>query len=832
VGACKRKAFTIVELAIGITLMLIISVPVYMTLKTGVDLYLKTEANAVVTNGVRFTMDSFSRRISPMLNETTEIEVLQDPEIPETVPKYMNYVYLSGDSVVYRDSSGDHLLEGSEHITGISFTLPRSADESPDNFILRMSVTGSYKTAKLNIDAKETLYNTPVKDGNNIAGDNYEGNVIFFKTPGINEMSVSLDLYDNDTKIKINNSTMPKGTVILASYDLNITRDDIVVSYTDISSLDWYISGTNGSQRETSTTDPDNTTKNQYQYQLVDNDNNPITAKTFDTKGYGASGDFYIRTGTSTKTKWIDGGYGVIRCRLIPGAITSRGKTLTGTPVWSGYVEIKNKTFWETWLDAISGVPTEGFYNTNLGELEKFVTLEVNTEAEQLEMGVLKANKIKAASGAFTVARLDYKYMDNDRLYSIWENRTDKTSDTIPSIMTVTNYSVLINMKMNDVVLFGVTLSDTPNTYGGVVGSGIAFNDLGYGSILCAVDESYKALPGVTGYKQGMFVHPHDGSSTSSYGQKNFYLKGITNVSKANSTDGDCYNPAHVQNSSFTYDSESWWPGNHRILYSVIEYYYADDTYRLPHYIIRVRYLKPLSDSSVKDRLNEIKLKDPWYIGPEFYASEPMWFGEFVGNSTHSDKRTVDVRRYASTAETTVTAAADITADVNSKQFYGLNYSGTVKDIFKAKDLYLNNDATLATGASDRLKIADRDRYIGMQVYTDKETAAVDIYDISIVPGFTADEIRSILPANAKLYEISETVPSNRMPTAAMAWYGPGSPARNYNDAVFGTAGMSDGSGNNGSRYNSVGAGIIGLQHVPSSCTCPLENEIFKWLDK
>jgi len=827
VGARTREAFTIIELAIGIMLMLIISIPLYMTFKTGIDLYFKTDANAIVTNSVRFTMDSFSRRISPMINETTEIEVLQDPTIPGTVPKYMNYVYLSGDSVVYRDSSGDHLLDGSEHITAINFTLPASAAESPDNFILQMSVTGSYKTAKLSIDAKETLYNTPSKDGNNIAVVNYEGNVILFKTPGINEMSVSLDIYDNASKIKINNSTMPKGTVLLASYDLNITRDDIDVSYTDISSLDWYISGTTGSQREISAAVPDSTTKNQYQFRLVDEDNNPITAKTFDTKGYGASGDFYIRTGTSAKTKWIDGGYGVIRYRLTPGAITSRGKTITGTPVWSGYVEIKSKAFWETWLDAIAGEDIEGFYNTSTGE-DKKVILDANTETEQLKLGITNGNKIKATTGAFTVARLDYKYMDNDRVYSIWENREDKSSDPIPTIMSVTNYSLLVYLNMNNVSLFGVTLSDTPNT--STVDNDTAFNDLGYTVVLGAAQELSSNSIGVRDYKQGVSIFPHDGSSTSS-GQNVYSLVGVNNVFPANSTDGNCYNPVHVQNNLFAYNPDYWWQANHRILYSIIEYYYADDIYRLPHFIIRVRFLKPLSDSSVRDRLDEIKPKDPWYIGPDFYESEPMWFGEFVGSKL-AGSRTVNVRRYASPAETTVTSDSNL-ADADKMMFYGLNYSGTVKDIFKAKNLDLTKDTSLAGGALDKLKTPDRDRYIGMQVYTDKQQLAyVNIYNISIVPGFTADEIRSILPDKAKLYEISETVPSGRVPTAAASWYGADSPARNYNYAVFSTAGMSDGSGGNGSRYDDKGAGVIGLQHVPSSCTCPLENELFKWLAK
>lgn len=828
----KDGAFTLAELAIGIALIVIISVPVVMTLSAGIDLYLKTEVNAEVVNGVRFTLDSFNRRIAPMINETHEIKILENPVIPDPVPKNQNYVYLLGGSLIHRDSSGDHPLDGSAHIGSVSFVLPKSTDNTSDNFMLRMSLNGSYKDAKLNVDVSEPLYNTPVKDGNVVSND-YRGDAIAFKTPGAVEMAVSIDLYDKGSMVKINNTLMPKDTVILASYDLNVKKDDIGIPYGDESSLDWYISGSTGNQREISTAVPDDTTKNQYQFLLVDSAGSPEATRTFNTKG-DAAGDFYIRTGTSSRTKWKDGGYGVIRCRLTP-SVKIRGKTEEALPVWSGYVEIKNRAFWDTWLYAISGKDVEGFFNTNIGEDSNFITLVANTEAEKLTIGIKKAARIKAASGAFTVARLDYKYFDNDRLYSIWENRKNKATDPIPTIMTVTNYSLLVNMKMNDVVLFGITVSDTPNTSDGYVDkNSSSFNDLGYSVIMSSVS----SISGVKNTIQGIFVHPQDGSSTSNHGhgqghgqgQGDFYLKGISNVFPAGISpeQGDGYHPLHIQNSAFTYPSSDWWKDNHRILYTVLEYYDASDANRLPRYLIRVRFLKPLSDASVKDRLDEIKPTDPWFMGPEFYASEPMWFGGFVGSKPDAGGKTVAVRRYASPSETVVTASSSL-ADSDKSLFYGLNYANSVKDIFKAKTLDLKTDASAESGSNayQRLSTKSRDRYIGMQVYTDKQDAAVDIYAMDLVPGFTADEIRSILPANAKLYEISETVPPDRAPSADLSWYKAGSPARNYNTALFGANGKSDGSGN-ASRY--LPSGIRGLQHIPSSCVCPLENELFYWL--
>jgi hypothetical protein len=69
-------------------------------------------------------------------------------------------------------------------------------------------------------------------------------------------------------------------------------------------------------------------------------------------------------------------------------------------------------------------------------------------------------------------------------------------------------------------------------------------------------------------------------------------------------------------------------------MYTVLEYYDwnqgkdENQEKKYPRYIFRVRLLKR-TDPEVMDQvqLAEIKKRDPWCIGPDFYASEPMWFG-------------------------------------------------------------------------------------------------------------------------------------------------------------------------------------------------------------
>lgn len=815
-GSKYRRAFTMAELAIGVLLILIIGGPVVMTFRSGIELYTKTEANAEVTNGVRFTVDSFGRRISPMLDHTPEISVLLDPTIPDPVPKNDNYLFLLNDKVVHRDISGDHFLEGSERISGLTFTVPSSAVVSPDNYLLAIALNGSYKTAKLDVEAKQVLYNLPVKDGDNIVSDNYVGNVLYFKTPGAHDMSISFDVYDNATKIKINNSLMPKGTVILASYDLNITRNGIEVSYTDESSLDWYISGSTGSQREIYVAQENYSTsiRDKYQFLLVDDDNKPITVNTFDTKGYdGTAGNFYIRTGTGTKTLW--GPYGVIRARLSPAATTSRGKKITDEPVWSPYVQIGYKTFWEEWLDAIAKKKTnEEFSITSLADTQQIQLTAVDNKISVR----IQSNRFKEDATSVTVARLDYKFMYNDILYSIWKNREDQTSDKIPTIMTMTNYSVMIDAEIKDIYFYGIILSDTPKNDFLQDNSGV-FEDIGY-------EFKFQLKPDKKSDISGLIMDKYAGAGgTGSY-------NGITNIT----TSGNYYHPSYIQNDKFTFDgTEAWWEARHRILITILEYYVDNQTN--PKYIFRVRILKNLSDFSDTERA-VIKTRDPWFIGPDFYASEPIWFGDFVGSSLTNGGKTVDVRRYDESDPETTVSLLNPRDDGGDKKFYGLKF-GENSNIFKAKVMNIKDNIT-DTAVRNILSDPKRDRYLGLRVYnhpSNTNPANAFFYEIDIVPGFTADEIRSILPTGGKLYEINETVDidnleaSNRLLITSQPWYTDSEThATEYNDALFGTDGYSDGSGNNGSRYSPTAPGILGLQHVPGTCTCPLDNELFKWI--
>ena len=117
----------------------------------------------------------------------------------------------------------------------------------------------------------------------------------------------------------------------------------------------------------------------------------------------------------------------------------------------------------------------------------------------------------------------------------------------------------------------------------------------------------------------------------------------------------------------------------------------------------------------------------------------------------------------------------------------------------------------------------------------------MNIYNVGFAPGFSINEIRSIMPKDGKLYGINETMTSDDLSQiAAKDWYKSymrttpvSGDIDDINKVVFGDQRKSAGTGDNGSWYyqNAGGdGGVYDLQHIQGTCNCPLHNELFKWL--
>ncbi|NCC65613.1 MAG: type II secretion system protein, partial [Spirochaetia bacterium] len=476
-----KTGFTLVELLIGVVMMTIVIAGIAFTVSSGFDLFTKADSNAVVISGVRFTADSFKRIVAPMLNVTDQIELLPaDSTIPAPalLSADIHYVFLSNGSVVHRDSKGDQVLEGSEYIDKLEFSIRAALEDIEENYIFKMSINGKnsdHPNAKLDLDVESALYNKPEKIGTPVSGD-LRGSILKIRASLYLDR---LDLYDNDTKIKINGLTMHKGTKIEAVYDLiNQTGTSQVMS--DESIIEWFISGSVSADLSVTEAVPTDLNRNSYYWQLVSG-GDPITGKVLDT-----TGTFHLKTG-ATETDWE---VGVIRCRVTPAVKSSGGSLVaSGIPKRSEYVTIKaveapSEEF-EGILDVLdpdSSTPS-GTGDVFLTDVSTQVSQNVfDVNLSQILMTIDSPNK--PGHGASFVMQLRHDKFDNDRIYGAWAAGRESASD-IPAYITVTNYSVVFDSKIKNEItgaaLFLSTRSNNSN-FGKVVNGELDnnFRDVGY----------------------------------------------------------------------------------------------------------------------------------------------------------------------------------------------------------------------------------------------------------------------------------------------------------------------------------------------------------------
>lgn len=837
-----RTGFTIVEMLIGVVMMSIVIAGIAFTVRSGFDLFTTADSNATVISGVRFTADSFKRTVAPMLNVTDEIELLSEGSaIPASLSEDIHYVFLSNGSVVHRDSKGDHVLEGSEYIDNVEFSIPAASEDTQENYIFKMTINGKnsdYPNAKLDLEVVNALYNRPEKIGTPVSGD-LRGAILKVRASLYLDR---LDLYDNDTKIKINGLTMHKGTKIEAVYDL-INQTGTSQPMTDASIIEWFISGSVSADITVSEASPTDLNRNSYYWQLVSG-GDPVTGKVLDT-----TGTFHLDTG-ATETDWE---VGVIRCRVTPAVKSSGGSLVaSGIPRWSDYVVIKaveapSEEFEDILdvLDPDSQTPngTGDVFLTDVATQHNENVFDVNSG--QILMTIDSPSK--PGYGASFVMQLKHDKFDNDRIYGAWVAGRESASD-IPSYITVTNYSIVFDSKIKNKItgaaLFLSTRSNNDD-FGKIIDGELDnnFRDVGY-----AVQYSPYHYP------YGFFVSKFsDGNEIVGKNKNEPRPLGIYNETR-NSRVEDYYHPGSINNDNFTFGQ---WADRYRVMYTVLEYYDETQGKEYPRHILRVRFLKRTDNWNALnpgDPLSEIKKRDPWCIGPKFYASEPMWFGDSVGNpntTRTTSTTTVKVKNYYYTTSQTATLGRQI--NIAAKIFYALKNASNSTVLRKrtmntrVSELNLDGSTISGTGISDALGGAvlsdpGRSRYVGVKgIIANKRDPedSVIVYGLDFVPGFSINELRSIMPVNGKLYSLEETIPAAELlKIQDKDWYKSyklmiTSSGNDINKKIFGTTGKSAGNGDNGSwYYQNAGSdgGIYDLQHIKNNCKCPLHNELFKWL--
>lgn len=858
----KLAAFTLVEALIGVIIMMIVIGGIALSIKMGIDMYGRAEAHSELINGMRFTLDSFNREISPMLDVTREVEILSTDisNIP-SVSDDNHYIYLENGSLTHRSKSGDEVLTGSEYIDRVVFSYPTDTKETGENYTLRMDLTARherYGDAEYNTTLEKAMYNLPSKRGDN-------GNILRFKySDAVDVNVINIKHYkreNNGDLIDISNSADIKGITIIVSYDLTIDGT-VNEPYEDVSLVEYFMSSSPEANLDISDETPNRENQAHHYWQLVDEHGTPL-----DGTEIATSGDLHLHHSGETTT-WR---FGTIRSRITPRIADINGTLIAeGAPVWGPYTEIidNNNLLHTSWSQAIFDAVhfnsmTDGFISRK-GD----VVFDVDTTTS---MKIIKFNAQGNGNSA-VLAEVDLKYMKRER--------TLEREKLGAAFTNITNYSLVVDAKVTNTSGYGILINGRVINLPTSLDQSAAEN--GY---LFQFDRARKSFPirlfsekggqmqGIKGFT-GINSCYYFGAETEADLVEFAGLDGGYNWKSE-------YVPAMLKNSSFNLpenNSLKFFDSRQRVLYTILEYYcqYVEnpdkpgeyikdsDAMKKPHYLVRMRALKTGDevDEILKTMSPERKAQDPWHIGEEFYGSEPIWYGDFVGAApmTSGDKyiksgdkyiyevkNFSDIEKYGGPKIALSIPSGDVIPKRNRNIFkfegktktagYAVvkGYDLDIRESFKkyakydsGKYGYFNNTDVLNNIFQEKGK-----RYIGIRVWKSATVSDdVVINEINMAPGFSGDELKAILPKGARIYETGETYSKGDWNKLAekdkditFSW--DDTTDADLNKKVFSNASselngfVSDGEGN-----GSGNIGIMDIRHIwtspPNECKCPL----------
>lgn len=858
----KLAAFTLVEALIGVIIMMIVIGGIALSIKMGIDMYGRAEAHSELINGMRFTLDSFNREISPMLDVTREVEILSTDisNIP-SVSDDNHYIYLENGSLTHRSKSGDKILTGSEYIDRVAFSYPTDTKETGENYTLRMNLTAKherYGDTEYNTTLEKAMYNLPSKRGDN-------GNILRFKysdTVDVNAINIKhYKRENNGDLIGISNSADIKGITIIVSYDLTIDGT-VNEPYEDVSLVEYFMSSSPEANLDISDETPNRENQAHHYWQLVDDHGTPL-----DGTKIATSGDLHLHHSGETTT-WR---FGTIRSRITPRIADMNGNLIAeGVPVWGPYTEIidNNNLLHTSWSQAIFDAVhfnsmTDGFISRK-GD----VIFDVDTTTG---MKIIKFNAQGNGNSA-VLAEVDLKYMKRER--------TLEREKLGAAFTNITNYSLVVDAKVTNTSGYGILINGRVINLPTSLDQSAAEN--GY---LFQFDRARKSFPirlfsekggqmqGIKGFT-GINSCYYFGAETEADLVEFAGLDGGYNWKSE-------YVPAMLKNSSFNLpdnNSLKFFDSRQRVLYTILEYYcqYVEnpdkpgeyikdsDAMKKPHYLVRMRTLKTGDevDEILKTMSPERKAQDPWHIGEEFYGSEPIWYGDFVGAApmTSGDKyiksgdkyiyevkNFSDIETYGGPKIALSIPSGDVIPKSNRNIFkfegktktagYAVvkGYDLDIRESFKkyakydsGKYGYFNNTDVLNNIFQEKGK-----RYIGIRVWKSATVSDdVVINEINMAPGFSGDELKAILPKGARIYETGETYSKGDWNKLAekdkditFSW--DDTTDADLNKNVFSNTSselngfVSDGEGNGGGNI-----GIMDIRHIwtlpPNECKCPL----------
>lgn len=839
------------------------------------------------------------------------------------------YIYRSTDCTVKcRSAAGDVSLNGSEYISSLDFTVPKASADKLENYLLDMHVEGqdpNYKTAYISLDVLMALVGKPEKAAtSNAYGAVYTGGVLHFSAFSFSNLKIH-DVSKGDN-VLADNQSVAKGDVLRVSYNISVPagkKDDTKILWYARTQLNTNVAadkdksiGYHEATKYASVTYSDTTAKDYWWPLLIKSNDKYYLAselyKSIDvTPGNNlleiptSNDQFYVYTGTGAGTKDLtetgdfdaDGSlksgssgkahplseYCFLRAWVVPSYSDSDGTNVrypSGYAQWSTRVNIRE-----------TGVAGQKFFN------DWMLAIQANKNGTSTQDQIANHWQSGAASATINGSGVDISGPDDNRIqyakiispdYLNDARRYDMAVNGGKSYTSPANYTIIIDAKAGDTTA-GI----------GLLLNGYRNNDRTSGYVFY-YDPAANGYPirlqnpnGVVGgYNARGVKEIESPQQADSLSTKN----GNDNLLASNITDSDhqhgrrfyssYYNPQYVpaalRNNIFSNWQESastvlqdnvgektiertQMKERRRYMVTILEYYTSDE--EKPRLLVRMRLLKNLADVIKETGETEADLRavDPFLDGPEFYYSEPAWYGVFVGQEPAYDSSEQKYTFKAMRAgDTSATVARQMMVSDDANGFYdktssyyavqtpansmryknGYSITGRIivnsQEVTKTfnggvyKGIALDTVNDLSNPGNLGALGPSRSRWVGIALWigkTGSSSAAINLYNMTLAPGFDESELRSIMEKDAKVFGIDEIIPSTQL--ANETYYSAASDSSaKWNSTLF-SGSKSDGAGNTSKsndykdRFkNALDAYqqcVMSLQHTgKDDCTCPM----------
>lgn len=779
-----RKAFSITEIVMAIALMGLVGAGILLLLNTG-----STIAGREVNLNVKLTAERFSlESINEQLQRGVKSIYVTTREYARTVTSNPDSdditIFLDEDGhIILRTRGKDNYLFITEKIQSLTFAIPENTTSSDastytKDYSLSVRVVASDvvndKSAPRSAARQIALIGEPDKGGDSALRHGYgldmfwEGEAITY-IPRFNGLDAyDLHIHSNDAEnMRLDGGVAGKSSELIARYTIELPED----STGDESEIIWYISDTNDAEPY-----------NVLQTSLPQRVAHEIFHTGNDRVNFAATPAFNKKEGYVSY--------------LLKPQTTVDGCKITIDPIWSGWVHVANLLsmpagggYYAALKKAIAQGLMDGSGNkpgsTQQGGFRRDFGLEGNIKgADDIEF--IKAQGSGSEVLAFQGDLTEY-YFDDAIDYE--EEFRIGIISNIP-FTNIANYSIVIE---------GTLINGSASKLYSCLLNGDVSNMSGTQSGNTRKRGAYSGLSLETNRNYGFIMRPYRAYFTNETVVQDVSLTsddpfGAERVKVSNESPADilnssgrystskkypAYYPKHLQvlgvpphyyagrnmpyysfadiasNESNIYSD---WNKRTRIMYTILEYKTVNGAAK---FIVRAKYLRNFLDGTYTVREREqIRLKgDHHFMGKDFYLSEPMWFGDFVGAKSSNEISIKNYINYVSDKDFALNSTSgDFSGD--AKGYYAMRVEGdTTQGSFNllAKSKLLDMLSTtilpnvpLYYDLRNTFANLKRARILGMSLDVNAKSK-ITLHNLIVGPGFTPEELLAIMPEGAQL---------------------------------------------------------------------------------